>query len=411
MVNFTSSHQKDSLKILLYTGHFNHPTFISLLGKYLHLKGHQVMFMGFSARYLSFKKQGIRYFPLPYPDNYLKFGFRILQQLLKLIFKRPSTLKSVGTTLNNDYQKNKGRKGFRDWLMDFIRLSACKLYRADLIHNQWSPALKALEPLFYHYPIVQSLHGRLEDVTPFHDPTVSAIYKTFFPRVSGFQSDSMRLLKNADYFGAKTENSFVSYSLVEQKRLKEEEQELNASETLKILSVGKFVWRKGYIHALDAMKILKNQAIPFQYTIIGWDDPTEIHFHIQDLGLEKDVFIKSQLKHEEVYENLNNADLLLIPSVEEGFATVATEGMATGTPVISTECGGMAELIESDKNGWLVPTRDPYAIAEILKTFNNIPIEKKKEVIQNARSLVQERLTWENEIDRYIQLYYNALHQ
>ncbi len=330
---------------------------------------------------------------------------------VQLLLVRPQAIRGIMRTLKNDYYQNWGVKGRRQWLIDFIRLGACKIIQPDVIHNQWSPALAPLAPLFEHYPIVQSLHGRLEDVTPFHDQGIASIYKKFFPKVKGFQSASKHLLDNASLFGASRENSFISYSMVEKAYVRSRPSDEGHGSTLKIISAGKFAWRKGYIHALDAMAILKKRGISFHYTIVGWGDPTAINFHIADLQLQKEVSLINDLPHDQTLDQVKQSDLFLLPSVEEGFATVVSEAMALQKPVISTNCGGMGELIVNHHNGWLIPPRNPEAIAEAVEHFLKLTPDEVEGITQNAKQLVEDQLTWERQIDKFISLYQNSLKQ
>ncbi|PSR05726.1 MAG: hypothetical protein BRD49_04225 [Bacteroidetes bacterium SW_10_40_5] len=387
--------KNDRLNIIIYIGGFHFPSFIVKLAEHLSKNGHQVAFMGHSTRFKSFKVYGIRYYSLPLQAN---SGHLITKTLLlfgQLLLLQTASFYSILRTIKSKFHQKKGRKNL---MMDFIRLATCKLIQPDLIHNQWSPALASLEPLFEHYPIVQSLHGRLEDITPFHDPIIANIYKKFFPQVKGFQSDSQHLLDNASLFGAKNENRFVSYSLIEKEQIKKQATKGPPDSTLHIISIGKFAWRKGFIYALDAMAILKAHGIPFHYTIIGWDDPTAVE-------------LKSNLLHDETLGQLKQVDLFLLPSVEEGFATVVSEAMALEKPVISTNCGGMGELIVNHKNGWLIPTRNPEAIAAAIEHFLQLTPEEVESVTQNARQLAEDQLTWEHQIDKFINLYQNSLKQ
>ena len=58
------------------------------------------------------------------------------------------------------------------------------------------------------------------------------------------------------------------------------------------------------------------------------------------------------------------AEMVIMPSHYESFGMVALEAMATGTPVIASEVGGLAFLIRDGENGFHVPSRDPEALAE-----------------------------------------------
>ena len=56
-----------------------------------------------------------------------------------------------------------------------------------------------------------------------------------------------------------------------------------------------------------------------------------------------------------------------MPSLEEGFPIAALDAMAAGLPVVATSVGGVPELIEDGKTGWLVPPRDAEALASRLR--------------------------------------------
>jgi D-inositol-3-phosphate glycosyltransferase len=58
-----------------------------------------------------------------------------------------------------------------------------------------------------------------------------------------------------------------------------------------------------------------------------------------------------------------------MPSHYESFGLVALEAMAVGTPVIASEVGGLAFLVNDGVNGFLVPSRDPEALAERIYTL------------------------------------------
>jgi glycosyltransferase involved in cell wall biosynthesis len=63
---------------------------------------------------------------------------------------------------------------------------------------------------------------------------------------------------------------------------------------------------------------------------------------------------------------LNRASIYCCPSHTEGMSRVIVEAMAAGLPVVSTDCGGPRDLVEEDKTGFLVPVKDPEALAAAL---------------------------------------------
>jgi glycosyltransferase involved in cell wall biosynthesis len=63
---------------------------------------------------------------------------------------------------------------------------------------------------------------------------------------------------------------------------------------------------------------------------------------------------------------LLTADLLVLPSWREGVPRSVIEGMASGLPVVATDIRGCRELVEPGVTGWLIPARDPVALAEAI---------------------------------------------
>ena len=65
-----------------------------------------------------------------------------------------------------------------------------------------------------------------------------------------------------------------------------------------------------------------------------------------------------------------------MPSIEEGIANVCIEAMFCKLLVVSTNCGGMSELITNGETGYLVPTRNPEAIAKSIKAIVKKDVNK-----------------------------------
>jgi glycosyltransferase involved in cell wall biosynthesis len=69
-------------------------------------------------------------------------------------------------------------------------------------------------------------------------------------------------------------------------------------------------------------------------------------------------------------------DVFVLPSLEEGFPIAALDAMAAGLPVVASAVGGVPELIEDGKTGWLVPPRDVEALASRLRLLLKNPEQK-----------------------------------
>ena len=120
------------------------------------------------------------------------------------------------------------------------------------------------------------------------------------------------------------------------------------SKLLKLLFVGSLSQRKGIADLFSAVEPFQNYI---QLTLVG-RKVTE-----KCVALEKELAKHTwfpSLPHEQVLQLMREHDVLVFPTLFEGFGLVITEAMSQGTPVITTErCAG-PDLIEHENNGWLI---------------------------------------------------------
>ncbi|MFQ5420122.1 MAG: glycosyltransferase [Anaerolineae bacterium] len=97
------------------------------------------------------------------------------------------------------------------------------------------------------------------------------------------------------------------------------------------------------------------------------------------------------------------AEMVVMPSHYESFGMVALEAMAMGTPVIASEVGGLAFLVQDGVNGYHVPSRDPEALAErIYELLTNR--ECRMQLAANAQDIARQ-YAWPRIADRMLRVY------
>ncbi|MCL2325074.1 MAG: glycosyltransferase [Proteobacteria bacterium] len=153
----------------------------------------------------------------------------------------------------------------------------------------------------------------------------------------------------------------------------------------RLIQVGRFVEKKGFIDSIHAMALLKqrceSQNKPFDLvlTLIGDGELLPLcRAIVKRKSLQNNVVFLKPLSQEAVFEHILNSDILLAPSViakngdRESGILVAKEAGARYVPVIGTYHGGIPEIIEDEKTGFLVPEHSPELIADrILSLVNN----------------------------------------
>ncbi len=130
---------------------------------------------------------------------------------------------------------------------------------------------------------------------------------------------------------------------------------------LRVLYVGSLGQRKGLSYALEAVKLLSDQVT---LTLIG--RPTAHQCSPLASALDHHRYFAS-LPHPQILEQMRQHDVLLFPTLFDGFGLVITEALSQGLPVIATAHSGAPECIHDGVEGFIVPIRDSKAIAERLQ--------------------------------------------
>lgn len=127
----------------------------------------------------------------------------------------------------------------------------------------------------------------------------------------------------------------------------------------------------------------------------------------QDLDIH-DFVLFLGAKDQDVLPNYYAAaEMVVMPSHYESFGMVALEAMAMGRPVIASEVGGLAYLIQDGITGYHVPSRDPEALAE--RIFELLTNPACREDMGRAARLSAERFDWAIIARRMVALYQNLL--
>lgn len=186
-----------------------------------------------------------------------------------------------------------------------------------------------------------------------------------------------------------------------------------------ILFVGRIEPLKGVDTLLQAMALIQErypEAIEdVDVTIIGGDpwanDPdlemARLQAMRQQLGIHDIVTFMGARDQNELPNYYSAAEMVVMPSHYESFGMVALEAMATGTPVIASEVGGLAFLVRDGENGFHVPSRDPEALAgRIYELLTNETCRIR--LGQNAREYAK-RYAWSDIAERMLAVYGDLL--
>ena len=122
---------------------------------------------------------------------------------------------------------------------------------------------------------------------------------------------------------------------------------------------------KGMAFAIEALRILRDKGHNLELRVAG-DGPSKQHLEAlaKELEISHQVKFLGFLTEREIINELQKADLFVLPSFVEGLPVSAMEAMAVGVPVIATNIAGTSELVEDGQTGVLVRPSDPQALAD-----------------------------------------------
>ena len=374
------------MKVAIYSGSIPSTVFIENLISGLADQDIEVQVFGRNLSSTYYSQKNINLFPTPQNRYYLVCF--VLIQIAQLFFKNPIRL--IKLIRYYSLIAKKSFYGNLDW-WGMVLPVVNNL--PDIFHIQWAKSLNQwffLKQLF-NIRIFLSLRGTHITCSPLADENLAKDYKSLFPRVDKFHAVSKSLKNIAMRYGAKKEDIKVIYSAINYENIKPYvKNNWELTDELNFISVGRFHWIKGYEYSLMAIKYLLEHDYNVYYTIISNNLPNEeILYQIEDLSINEHVNIINNCSQPEVYENMRKSDCLLLPSIEEGIANVALEAMAIGLPVISSDCGGMKDIISHNYNGFLYKNRDYKDLITKIIQLIHTESNQIKYIVNNGRQNIE----------------------
>ena len=163
----------------------------------------------------------------------------------------------------------------------------------------------------------------------------------------------------------------------------------------RIIFVGLASFQKGFQYLLMAMDLLKEKDIELWH--VG-----NISDEIKNLDyLKPNIKYHGSKPQNELFKYYNNCDIFVLPSIQDGFGMVILQAMACGLPVICSTNTGIENILSNmGKEGFIIPIRDPNAIAErVLELYENNTLRIK--MGNAAAKRVTSGFTWDDYGKRY----------
>ncbi|MCU0845282.1 MAG: glycosyltransferase family 4 protein [Spirochaetes bacterium] len=301
----------------------------------------------------------------------------------------------------------------------FLKLrELLKEHRFDIIHDNQCLGYGFLLINYFGVPFVSTLHHPLsiDRSTWFEYPStfglkmkrilyypllMQAVVSNRLDRIITVSHDSAREINKA--FGVPMERQSVVYNGMDASifhPVKGVQKRKNS-----LIFVGNVEDRKkGVIYLLKALTLTKNRV---HLTIVDGGAPNRnfVPRWIDRFGIQDRVSFTGKIPLEQLVELYSRTEVAVCPSLYEGFGFPAAEAMACETPVIAATGGALPEVVgEHMKTGYLVPPRDPEALAKGIDYLMDNPDVRHK-MGKDARKRVLATFTWENAAREMVKVY------
>ena len=169
---------------------------------------------------------------------------------------------------------------------------------------------------------------------------------------------------------------------------------------IELLFVGRLVERKGVEYLVRAMRGITRKR-PARLTVVGegaWKP--RVRDAIRECGVEDSVRLTGQVSDDELRRLYMACDVFVLPAVvdrkgdTEGLGVVLLEALRFGRPVIASNLGGIPDIVEPGRSGWLVRPGDPKALAEAVVRLAEHPDEARR-IGESGRDFAAERFSWQ----------------
>ncbi|MBO6573740.1 MAG: glycosyltransferase family 4 protein [Balneola sp.] len=306
-------------------------------------------------------------------SSFVKIWFILLKELIKY---KPDLCYLAITC--------RGHAFFRDVLLIFL----LKLFRVNLIYHMHNKGVSEVQEYFiynFFYHLV------------FKGSNVILLSKFLYPDIEKY------VAKEQIYI---CPNGIPE---IEQFKLISNEQ----SNKVRILFLSNLIETKGVKILLEACNKLKDKSIEFECIYIGGEgdiSSDQINAEIQSMNLSDCVTYMGKKYGKEKEQEFTKADIFAFPTFyeKECFPLVLLEAQQHSLPIISTYEGGIQDIVESGKNGYLVPQRDVDELTNKLELLIQKP-EIRTQMGNSARNNYIKKFTLERFENRMLEILKKSL--
>lgn len=280
-----------------------------------------------------------------------------------------------------------------------------KNFKPDILHSHYASSFGLLGALTGFHPFIISVWG--SDISTFPSSSV----RGFLIRFSLAKADKIlstsKALKEATNIFTNKEILLTPFGIDVNKFSPKKTERLFGENDLIIGTVKTLKEYYGIEYLIRAFTLVKKKypSVSLKLLIVGGGDQMEFLKGLTDsLGIKDETIFTGFIKPEDIVDYHNMLDIYVAPSIRESFGVAVLEACACCKPVIVSNVGGLPEVVENEKTGYIVEKENPVMLAEAMEKliFN----EQLRTLFGcNGRNKVVSEYNWSDSLDKMINIY------
>lgn len=177
-----------------------------------------------------------------------------------------------------------------------------------------------------------------------------------------------------------------------------------------VIYVGRFVREKGIQVLLDAAGVILAQQPRTKFVVVGGGHRERLEKFVHWYGLADKVLFTGFMANRSLQMLYRCADVAAFPSLYEPFGIVALEAMAAGTPVVTSDAGGLREVVLHEKTGYTSYAGNPESLAWAILEALKDP-KKAHRLTDSASDRLKDDFNWSRIAGQTIGVYERVWHE
>lgn len=321
----------------------------------------------------------------------------------------------------------------KSFLQEIQLLNKATDLRVRRLLEDWRPGG---QPTLFHAHDWLSLDSARELKYEYQLPMVATVHATEWGRNGGIYNDLQRTIHEQEYwltyeawrvivctefmknevqkyFSCPADKVDVIYNGVNASRFEFDWSEAERAEWRGrlakpdekiVMFVGRFVREKGIQVLLQAASAILAKEPNTKFVIVGGGARDTLERFVRWFGLRDKVLFTGFMANRSLHQLYRCADVAVFPSLYEPFGIVALEGMAAGAAVVSSDAGGLKEVVLHDVTGTTSFAGDPGSLAWAVLRALADP-KRAEDMKKNARARLDTDFDWGRIADQTIEVY------